>query len=362
MNTKKWSLTLLLLALATLILLASVTVVIDPFFHYHAPQKFLQYPLDDSNQRYLNDGIVKHFDYDALITGTCMVSNFKASLFNTSFDVNAVKVPFSGATFSEVTNNLQRAIDANSDLKLVIYAIDSWFFLEDSDAMRTDIEIPTYLYDSNPTNDVRYLLNKDTLCKSLYVLNYTAQGNTTTNFDDYSYWGNDFFGETSRQLALENYIRPPKQDEQLVFTEDLEQYLTQNLNKSLIKIVRANPQIQFIFFYPPYSILKWDDFYQSGDIERRIEIWRHASELLLAEENIQLYSFYTDFESVTNLDNYRDDVHYGDQLNDKILQHIANQEGLLTLENNDSYWKEVKDFYTTYNYDALFEEVAQNVQ
>ena len=53
---KKWGIAVLALLLAALALLGSVTVIIDPFFHYHAPLGGLQYEI--FYQRYQNDGIV----------------------------------------------------------------------------------------------------------------------------------------------------------------------------------------------------------------------------------------------------------------------------------------------------------------
>ena len=64
---KKWGIALLVLTGICLAVVAAVIGVIDPFFHYHKPLEGLSYPLN--NERYQNDGIVKHFDYDAVITG-----------------------------------------------------------------------------------------------------------------------------------------------------------------------------------------------------------------------------------------------------------------------------------------------------
>lgn len=75
-----------------LVLTAVTVIIIDPYFHYHKPISFVSYKL--SNQRYINDGIVKHFNYDAVITGTSMTENFKSSQFDKLFNVNSVKVPF----------------------------------------------------------------------------------------------------------------------------------------------------------------------------------------------------------------------------------------------------------------------------
>ena len=84
---KKWVIAFFALLLAILLLLGSITAVLDPYFHYHAPLEGLSYEL--FYQRYQNDGIVKHFDYDALITGNSMTENFKTSLCDELFGTKA---------------------------------------------------------------------------------------------------------------------------------------------------------------------------------------------------------------------------------------------------------------------------------
>ena len=98
MNTeKKWGSKIILSAVILLCCIGGLTAFVDPYFHYHAPLSFLEYPLN--NQRYQNDGIVRNFDYDAIITGTSMTENFKTTEFDNLFNVNSIKVPFSGATY-----------------------------------------------------------------------------------------------------------------------------------------------------------------------------------------------------------------------------------------------------------------------
>ena len=63
--------------LALLVAQAAVICVVDPYFHYHKPLKGLYYTLD--NERSQNDGIIRHFNYDAMIIGTSMAENFKTS-------------------------------------------------------------------------------------------------------------------------------------------------------------------------------------------------------------------------------------------------------------------------------------------
>ena len=56
---------------------AGLVIWIDPFFHYHAPFDGISYVLED--ERYQNDGIARHFDYELLIIGTSMCENFRTS-------------------------------------------------------------------------------------------------------------------------------------------------------------------------------------------------------------------------------------------------------------------------------------------
>ena len=99
-TNKRWSIILLTTIVILLIGLGGVIAIIDPFFHYHAPLAIMEYPL--RNERYQNDGIVKHFQYDAIITGSSMTQNFKTSEFDELFGVTSIKVPFSGGSYKEL--------------------------------------------------------------------------------------------------------------------------------------------------------------------------------------------------------------------------------------------------------------------
>ncbi|MDO5400569.1 MAG: hypothetical protein Q4F17_06265 [Eubacteriales bacterium] len=354
MNSKKWGVCLLVLSVLSLGLLGAVTAYIDPFFHYHGPLDFLQYPIDD--QRYQNDGIVRHFDYDAVITGTSLTENFRASQFDRLFGVNAVKVCFSGGTYHELNSNLRRALEAKPGIRLVLFGIDSWFLRETPGALRTDAVYPAYLYDDKLCNDVSYLLNKEVLCsRTAGVLEYTRMGRTTTDFDEYSFWGSGSYGVTGREVALANFPRESLTRIDGPLSQQERQQIVDNLTNGAVEIARAYPDTQFLYFFPPYSILYWDSQHQEGSIDRQTEAWSLASEVLLAEPNIRLFSFYDDFETVTNLDNYRDNVHYGDAINALLLDRMARGEGELTLDNYRDHWKTVADFYRSYDYDAIFE-------
>lgn len=349
---------MLVLLLISLIFIGSITAVIDPFFHYHGPLDSLQYPLDGSLARYLNDGIIQHFSYDAVITGTCMSENFLVSECNSLMDVNAVKVPFAGASFGELNNNIRKMLAANHDLKFILCSIDEGRLFQDPDYMR--YECPTYLYDKNPFNDVQYVLSKEVLCEhAAKVLLRTYAGIPTTSFDEYCFWGNDEWNLPGRENALNSYERQATASEETALSDALQLRLIQNLTEHTIQIAKENPDTHFIYFFPPYSILHWDQLNRSGTLKKEIETFRLASKLLTEVDNIHLFAFYTEYGVITDLDNYANQLNYSPEINSMILQSIAEGRNMLTSETYVQYWQEVETFYAHYDYDALFSEVPQ---
>jgi len=110
---------------------AAYIVTIDPFFHYHKPLPQVAYTLD--NSRYQNDGLARRMEYDTLITGTSMVSNFKTTQCDELFGGRSIKTPFHGASLCEINNHVDAAIAANPKLHTVIRCLDQGNLLQEKD-------------------------------------------------------------------------------------------------------------------------------------------------------------------------------------------------------------------------------------
>ena len=146
MNSKKYGITFITLFILGICFCLVFNALIDPFFHYHKPLKRLNYELDIHDQRYINDGIVKNFTYNAIITGSSVTDNFKTSEFNKLFNVNSIKVPLSGSYFKEVNDLLTNAFKYNKNIKYVLRSVEYSNFYRDKDAIRYEINTyPTYL-------------------------------------------------------------------------------------------------------------------------------------------------------------------------------------------------------------------------
>lgn len=351
-SSKKRCIWFLVSALVLLTFCGSLTVLVDPFFHYHKPLDILQYPIH--NQRYQNDGIVRHFDYDAIITGTSMTENFKASEFDALFGTSSVKVNYNGASFREINDTLLRAVASNPNIRIILRGLDGWGFFDDKDHMRTDAEYPDYLYDDSLLNDVEYLFNKDVFFNyTLEALKHTLKGLPTTDFDTYSSWDTSL---TGRDIILSRYQRPENTDiSNPPLTEEEARNIQETLEQNVIAIARDHPDIQFYYFFTPYSIYYMDYLNQYGLLLRYFQAYEMASEILLEYDNIHLYSFFSDYDTVTNPDLYTDITHYCADINSLLLRRMAAGEYLLTPENADRHWQEVTDYYMAYDYPSLFE-------
>lgn len=335
-----------------LFLAAIAMIMIDPYFHYHKPLSFLSYRL--GNQRYINNGIVKHFDYNAVITGTSMTENFKSSQFDKLFMVNSIKIPFSGGSYKEINDNVEVALKNNKNIKCILRGLDYGGINQEYNYMRYN-SYPTYLYDNNIFNDHKYWWNKEILIKGVArSLIYTLLRKRTTSFDEYSNWNNSFI--PGKKSVLKDYKRPEKEKrEKFLSKEDLER-IDENIEKNVTRLPKQYPNVKFIYFITPYSIVYFDELNQKGEIEKQILAEKYMIKKILEIPNIELYSFFNNYEMITNLNNYKDAGHYMEHINEQILVWIKNKKYRLTKENYQEYINKNLEFYKNYNYDKIFEK------
>ena len=355
MKTKIWIAGWLAIVISALIIIGRFVYRIDPYFHYHKPYTDSYY-YDLNNQRSQNDGISKHFDYNALITGTSMTENFKTSELNEIFGVNSVKVSYSGGSYKEINDNLVIALKNNSNLKMIVRGLDIVKFFDAPNQMREDLgKYPTYLYDDNPFNDVNYLFNKDVIFSRAYAM---AKENDSdgfkpgiTSFDNYSRWqANYTFGINTvlpDGIAYNGAGTPVHlSDEELNIIKN---HITQNVTS----LADEYPGTEFYYFFTPYSIVWYKELVENGTIYRQIEAEQYIIELILEHENIKLFSFNGIEEIIADINNYKDAAHYSTWINSYILRCMYDNTYRLTKENYHDYIDEELKLFVNYDYSSL---------
>lgn len=356
MGVKKFNIIVITGTMICLILFALSVIIIDPYFHYHAPIEGHSYRI--GNERYQNNGIVRHFEYDAIITGTSMTENFKTSEMDALFGTNSIKVPYAGGSYKEINDNLLVALKNNPDIRMIVLGVDTNSSLtRDKDEPFHGIadggyQYPWYMIDDNPWNDVSYILNKSVLEQ---VIQTGLSSGESNSFDTACFWGNSFqFGKDAVLASYEHLEERIDVTQEL--TEEEKSMIRGNVRQNVVETAKAYPDVSFYLFIPPYSICWWDDADQRGKVDYYINALRLETEELLQCENVKLFAFWNNYEMVCNLDNYKDWAHYSAQINSDILRWMADldERYLLTTDNYQEYWDEVREFYFNYDYDSIF--------
>lgn len=353
MNYSRFVIIVLFVVFLGIVFAASMVVYIDPYFHYHKPNPEFYYNL--KSQRYQNDGILKHFDYDAIITGTSMTENFKSSEFDSLYSVNSIKVSYSGGSFKEINDAINVAYKSGHRIKTVVRTLESYKIIADKDAMRTDLgSYPEYLYNDNYFDDVKYVLNRDVLIKHcLPMMKNKLKGKMggITSFDKYSNWNSRYkFG---RKFVLKKEYNVNLDKKQKDFTDIDRKMVVENIQQNITSLAEKHPETTFYYFFPPFSIVYYGNLINKGELERTLHAEKLTVEMILECPNIKLFSFDLMTDIATNLDNYKDTYHYGEWINSDILRYMKNNIGLLSKDNYEEFFERKKDLYLKYPYGSI---------
>ena len=336
MTHKRWALLSLALLVFVLSSIVAAVVIIDPFQIYHRATMFIP-PITNSTQNYFNAGIAKTYDYDSAIIGSSMTENFTPSQLDELLGGDFVKLPINGGSSFNHKQMMDLAF-ATHDLKTVFYGIDVealTFFYK-----TPKCEMPEYLYDDHLFNDTQYWFNRSVLAvyipKCLKTLGQRDEAQEDTMYN----WGSLY--DYGKDAALRGITISADEVEQAPRPKDpvLGQQYMLNVEHNFIPYVEGHPDTEFIFFFPPYSLVRWYELYSQKLMGEFLAQKEAIIERLLPYENVRIYDFQAKLEWISNLDNYIDPGHYGPWINDEMVRLIAGDQYRITAvsqaqENND---------------------------
>ena len=324
-NTQWGRLTLALLVLALGLIVSSV-VIIDPFEIYHKATAFIP-PIESGTQSYSNAGIAKSYDYDSIIIGSSMTENFKPSRLGDLLGGRFVKLCINGGTPFNNKQMMDIAFGTH-DVRRVFYGLDigalSFFYTTPK------AEMPTYLYDDDLFNDVQYWFNQSVLARYIPKCLSTLGQSDPDQIDTMYTWGANFAYGKDAVLGGTPISPEEVPQDPLVDHPALSQQSMLNIEHNFIPFIEAHPETEFIFFFPPYSLMQWYSFYQQGLLHDNLMQKQAVTERLLAYSNVKLYDFQTRLDWILNLDHYVDYEHYGAHINDAIAEMIADNQCRVT--------------------------------
>ena len=375
----RWMAFIIILSLFFCLIIVALNYIVDPYFHFHKP--YTNYRL--AEERYINDGIARNFDYDAIIIGNSLSENFKCSQYDELFDTKSVKLPYSGSgvkelwdalghmigrkalsdeayshiveTQPEYVDDYKEYIGYRDDVKEVLVCVD----IDDIDryySWHRYNEYPEYLYDDIWWNDVNYLLNKDTLYRgTIYNLGMTIAHKDSTTFDEYASW----VRESGPQQALADIDHIDNDiDGTAIHFEDKDQIRVQyNIACNIIPVVEANPGVRFRFIIAPISIAKWAEYHCDGKTEYIVDVVKSFTDRMLVYNNVEIYSFLDAYDVICDLDRYCDSIHYDAGVSEWMLDEVSNGNHIITTDNTIDYFEDLRSYLTDYDYVSLNEYI-----
>ena len=342
---KRWACGLLAGVALLLLLCGSIVYAVDPFCYYRMPEKWQPVFFSERSQA---AGLARNSGADTVLIGSSMSANYRVSKIEETLGGKAVRLTLPDGYLSEFDAALNTAM-AHNDVERVIFVMDANILLRDESGKTA--AMPMHLYNENPLDDVKYLLNKDVLYYCGFVLMSNQWGGIAPADEAFT-WDGDIWW--NHMTALDNYTRPEPVAEPIPADAWFENV---DANLAVVeKWVKAHPDTEFTIFFPPYSILYWDKTARLGQTDAVFAMLERAGETLLQYDNVDLYAFLLEPEIVEDLDNYCDYIHHSGDVCQDILGRIAAKEGRLTKENLRPTLANWQEYVVNYDYDKFWDD------
>ena len=341
--------------LGCMVVFAAWIAVTDPFHHYHVPWFGMPTILEDVV--YQTPGNATNFEYNSAIVGTSMTENFRVSWFNEEMGWDTMKLCYAGAACNDINAILQCVYDGNRNVEHIFMDLNDYQLASPADVRYVDR--PEYLYTENPLDDYRYLYNRDVFVKGINLVFAAVRGEesnieTAYTWEDENLFGKEKVLEASR-LTKEKLLDDKEKTPEVKAFEKQEALKNchENLNQ-IIPFIKEHPETEYIIFFPPYSMIYWEQIVLEGELEEKLALYTYAIEQLLPYDNVKIYYFQGE-DFIENLDEYRDATHHKPKYNRYVFDCIKEDKNRLTAQN---YKNEIEKVYMKtkdYDYEFLWE-------
>ncbi|BBH22768.1 hypothetical protein Back11_41130 [Paenibacillus baekrokdamisoli] len=327
-------------AVLTAVLVAMLTSFIDPLQFYHKASWYS--PVFSSEQRYQNPGLARNYEYDTIIIGTSMTENFIPTEVNKALGGNTLKLSIRGSTADEHFKIASLALKTGK-VKKVLWGLD-YFSLKTGDQEAAG-PFPTYLYDDKLWNDYKYWFNYSVYEQFFKGIMRELNGTAPQNINYLYNWSHQVsFG---KKYVLNAYKKAKVEEAYFGLNEEPLDVIKKNFNDHILALVKEYPDVEFSFYYPPYSVLRqsiWKDTNaQRYDNQLAMKTWMFKQ--FNAHANTRVYDFQSESDWTYNLDLYKDLSHHNQDVNTWIAEAIGRDDDKyrVTEQNAESFVAKLKD-------------------
>ncbi|MBQ6576044.1 MAG: hypothetical protein IJL90_08065 [Lachnospiraceae bacterium] len=347
MTSKQYFVKSIVWSLGLLVMIAAAVVIIDPFVHYHAP--YFHLAAAETEERGQQIGVAKNMSYDTAIIGSSMSENFEAGWFDDGILGNStVKLSMQGAHFDDYRRLLNVAL-ARPETKRVIISLDNYLILHNPKEHPTTI--PKYLENDDLSDDIYYLWNKSVAFVFLpqFLINNITEGFSA---DSAYCWADSYvFDEyVAKATYLPFRLMKPQDEERF---DSYYGYVDEFLN-GMVPYIEARPDVEFIFYSPPYSILYWDDCILRGRLTAEICAINEVYKKLLEYDNVRMFYFQDDWDIITDLDNYKDYSHFSKDISHYIYECMRDGKHEVTSKTSFDTLLKFSEDVADYDHESTF--------
>lgn len=337
---KAWSLAVIIITVCLIVLVITVNYIVDPLQFY---RKAFYAPDFSDQQRYQNPGLAKNYDYETIIIGSSMSENNEPSYVDKQLNTKTLKLSIKGSSIKEQNMIAKLAIDTGK-VKNVIWVVDYFGLRGDPDRVREEYgPFPYYLYDKTPLNDIKYLLNLDTLNQvgHLMLVFLNIEKKTNPDLNTLNTWGHIY--KFDKELVLKEWAKY-SQSGPVNANEYESANIKQNIDKNILSIVKNYPGINFYLYYPPYSVLQHRYYYDKNPtlFENELTSKKYIFEQVGELPNVGIYDFQSEKKWTFELNNYKDLAHHNEKINRLIIDAIREEKYRVTKDNLNEILKSLK--------------------
>lgn len=311
--------------------------------------------------RYQAAGIAKHAEFDSAIVGTSMAANFNAPEASELIDGTFYNLSLEGSLLAE-RQVLIRYLLEKKNIRTLIVSLDG------ATTFQRNKGIPVnswdYLYNAHSIDDLKPYTNfkyfKYLNCHTTYkndtfawVFGTCPKHKIVSDPHQLTEWQSSL-SHNARFGGLEKWVANKTNPQIVSSTEQIRQAVDMLSDESkivdllpdinlqdyeqfalhIMPLVESHPETRFVFYFPPYSALKYaiDRQTQNRQFNHYTDFVREIVGNLDRHKNMEIYWF-ADQEFVKDMANYKDITHYHGDFNSMFLRHFASGRSQLTPTN-----------------------------
>ena len=319
-------------------LVAGFNYIVDPLQLFR-PARFYRaaYP---SEERLHNAGLIRSQSFDTIFMGDSIGLHVRGSEVDDHLGTHSVKLVMSGSSSREQTFVLTAALAREA--RKVVWEMDDLIFTGAAEVDNLSY-FPADLYRMNAKGLVGYLLNLETSREAFFLLlrGWKPMSNLRNGLIRAGHlrYDNDNANElnvfadalvpsaynAAKCLAAYKYYAQPGNGQRFGAGYDYD-VMVNNFERDAVGLIQQRPDIQFIIYFPPYSMVQYAAMRDLAPPDMLPTFFRFSSyalERLSRFPNVALFDFRDAAEISHDLDRFADAIHHSPTTGLLLLSRIA---------------------------------------